>query len=359
MISAQSFTRDWLNEVNRNQHLNRNDEQFKNIEKAVCALHLLERLKLAGLDFIFKGGSELLLLFDDIKRLSVDIDIVIEEEQDLPALFDNVCQNNQLFTHWDRKERSSDAKSKTAHFRFFYKPFAYNEDGESYILLDVYHARGLYEFTMERPIKSRLVATSGELTNVTVLAPECLIADKLTAFAPTTIGIPLDAEPHKRPKRAEVVKQLFDIGILLDLVENVDAIRQTYISVANVEIAHEGLDIGYLDALADSMDYALIVGTEGQSKPEEYEKIFKGFKGFSSFLADAPYNQDRAALAAAKLFYLGRVILIESCSHIERYDKQIDMDSWEISGDYASILNTSKTVSPETFFYWYQASLLL
>lgn len=43
----------------------------------IHALYLLERLKLTGLDFIFKGGTSLVLLLENPSRFSVDIDIIV------------------------------------------------------------------------------------------------------------------------------------------------------------------------------------------------------------------------------------------------------------------------------------------
>ena len=48
----------------------------KLVEKVVYAFGLLEQLKQAGLDFIFKGGTSLLLLTDPPSRFSIDIDII-------------------------------------------------------------------------------------------------------------------------------------------------------------------------------------------------------------------------------------------------------------------------------------------
>jgi predicted nucleotidyltransferase component of viral defense system len=43
----------------------------------IYALYLLEQLQLSGLDFIFKGGTSLILLMKEPKRFSVDIDIIV------------------------------------------------------------------------------------------------------------------------------------------------------------------------------------------------------------------------------------------------------------------------------------------
>jgi predicted nucleotidyltransferase component of viral defense system len=78
MIAEHSFTKEWLFTVNKQLGWNRQDAQLKNLEKAIVALYLLECLTVYGIEFIFKGGTSLLLLLVKIYRLSVDIDIIIE-----------------------------------------------------------------------------------------------------------------------------------------------------------------------------------------------------------------------------------------------------------------------------------------
>ena len=56
MIAERTFTKDWLLAVNRDLGWNRQEAQLKNLEKAIAALYLLERLAAAKLDFIIKNG---------------------------------------------------------------------------------------------------------------------------------------------------------------------------------------------------------------------------------------------------------------------------------------------------------------
>lgn len=48
------------------------------IERTLYAFGLLEALAQVGMEFTFKGGASLLLLLPNSKRLSTDIDIVVE-----------------------------------------------------------------------------------------------------------------------------------------------------------------------------------------------------------------------------------------------------------------------------------------
>ena len=72
MIDLNSLSAKWIAEkrikYNRDPNL---------MESMIYALYLLEQLKLSGLEFIFKGGTSLILLMDEPKRFSIDIDIII------------------------------------------------------------------------------------------------------------------------------------------------------------------------------------------------------------------------------------------------------------------------------------------
>ena len=53
------------------------------IERALYALGLLEALRQTGMDFIFKGGSCLMILLPQVMRLSTDNDIVVDPGTDV------------------------------------------------------------------------------------------------------------------------------------------------------------------------------------------------------------------------------------------------------------------------------------
>ena len=52
-------------------------------QRAVFALGLVEALVKAGTQFVFKGGSSLMILFEVPKRLSTDVDILVEPNYDI------------------------------------------------------------------------------------------------------------------------------------------------------------------------------------------------------------------------------------------------------------------------------------
>lgn len=370
MILQQSFTRDWLLKVNSDLNWNRRETQLKNLEKAVAALYLLECLSKANIDFIFKGGTSLLLLLGKIYRLSVDIDLIIETPLTEPLkVFTQVCSDSKLFFRFEKQVRETDSIFNTEHYKFFYRPFA---DGiatgiaagiatgiatgieESFILLDLYTMKDPYAKTIELALISDVLCSDGDNVSIRMPDVDSILGDKLTAFAPTTIGIPLSAESGYRPKRVEVLKQLFDIGNLFDHVNNVAHIRETYRTIALHEIRMLGLDITPDDTLRDSARFATIIGHGGKIEKEQHESIEKGYKDFNKFVADLSFDENQAILAAAKTAYLVKVLLHDD-NTIEKEDGTADMRSWEITDKAFVDFNDYKYSNPEAFFYWFKA----
>jgi hypothetical protein len=355
MITKRTFTKDWLLAVNKSLGWNRQEMQLKNLEKAVAALYLLERLAAVKMEFIFKGGTSLLLLLKKIYRLSVDIDVIVEKPaDDLDAVFTRVCSESVLFTRFERQDRDIDAVFDTGHYKFFYRPFA-DETEESYILLDMYRIKNPYAKTLELEIISDVLDTRGE--NAAALVPDAdsILGDKLTAFAPDTIGISLSAEPEHRPKRVEVLKQLFDIGNLFDLAENAGNIRKTHNAVASHEIEKFGLEITPDDVLRDSERHAYIIGHGGKADKPVYDNIAKGYKDFNKFVSDLSFDEAQAVLAAAKTAYLVSVLLAGG-NTLEKYDDKTDMSDWQIAEPSCLDFNDYKYGNPEAFFYWYKVT---
>lgn len=84
MISKDSLHINWITKVST---ANRKADKIL-VEKVIRALLLLEGLAKQKLYFVFKGGTALMLILDSSKRLSIDIDIIIEKEPtDLESQF--------------------------------------------------------------------------------------------------------------------------------------------------------------------------------------------------------------------------------------------------------------------------------
>lgn len=90
MIDKNCFSKDWI--LRQRENLVGVDPTL--LEKTILAFELLGQLVTNGLSFVFKGGTCLLLLFDKFKRLSIDVDIVCEQDEfKLHRIFDAILPN--------------------------------------------------------------------------------------------------------------------------------------------------------------------------------------------------------------------------------------------------------------------------
>ncbi len=143
MIQTQSHTLDWITGL-RNKLGKRVDPKL--IEKVIYALTFLEQLRLHQLDFVFKGGTALLLATAVPKRFSIDIDIITEEPEDkIKGVLKQISQL-EMFIRWeDDNDRKHTPDAPIGHFKMFYKSAV---DGhEEPILLDLLYTPNPYPET--------------------------------------------------------------------------------------------------------------------------------------------------------------------------------------------------------------------
>lgn len=78
MIKKVCFKSKWI--INKHKEI-KADPML--IEKATYAFELLGGLVENGVNLIFEGGTGLMLLIPELKRLSIDIDIITEDEDEI------------------------------------------------------------------------------------------------------------------------------------------------------------------------------------------------------------------------------------------------------------------------------------
>ena len=212
MISEKNFSKDWIYNICNLLKKGKNIADPELTEKVINALYLLQCIKKVGLKFIFKGGTALLLLLNKVHRFSIDIDIIVEKDIDdslLRKMFNDLISNSNIFYEFKGLNRVSVNKIRKAHFKFYYKSVL---DGRSkYILLDIVFESNPYIELIEKDIACDLIHIEGETTKILMPSVDCILGDKLTAFAPNTTGIPYGIN-----KESEIIKQLFDISILFN-----------------------------------------------------------------------------------------------------------------------------------------------
>jgi len=83
---------------------------------------------------------------------------------------------------------------------------------------------------VERSIKTDWVLIKDEPLTVTTPDINSITGDKLVAFAPSTTGVPYGFEKEK-----EIIKQLFDVGNLFHLIEDLEIFKRPIIPQPKVK----------------------------------------------------------------------------------------------------------------------------
>jgi hypothetical protein len=314
------------------------------IEKMILALTLLENLRAGGIEFIFKGGTSLLLIMGTPMRFSIDLDIVMDTDRGLEQAIRNVIQYG-VFHRFEEDERSSLVPKR--HYKFFFHSSI--QEKESAILLDILFAPNPYPACQRIAVQSDLVITEGESAQIICPVPECLIGDKLTAFAPHTTGI-----LYGKNKELEIIKQLYDLGLLFDVIEDMRLVSTTFQTIATQELAYRKQVATPGDVLADSFNTACLIGMRGYGLAQEYAELLSGIKKMAGFVYDQRFTLDSAILCAAKVAYL-TTLLAKGNPTIARFDPEQDLAELTIHNPAYNRLNKVKKTSPEAFFYFYLA----
>ncbi len=100
MIDPASYKKEWLDSL---RATNRGIDSAL-CEKMIRVLGLLESLVENGLNFVFKGGTSLILLVEKPERFSIDIDINTEESKEIVEATIETIMKNNLFKRYNEKE---------------------------------------------------------------------------------------------------------------------------------------------------------------------------------------------------------------------------------------------------------------
>lgn len=348
MINQKEISIEWLEKVSKE-----NGKADKIIvEKVIRALLLLEGLVKRKVPFVFKGGTSLMLHFDSTKRLSIDIDIILPDEiDDLEEILDAVAAE-QGFLRKELQHRTTQSKIKKEHYKFFYNPLHKTNKDEEYVLLDVLFEKVNYSKIVSLPIQSVFVPITDEPLNVEVPSLEDILGDKLTAFAPNTTGIPYFK--NEDSMSMEIIKQLYDIGNLLDVADDAGIIKATFYRFAKTELTYRNIsEMDETDVLEDIYQTALCIATRGADGEGKFDELQEGIQRIGSFIFSEKYHLEKAITHASKAAYLSALIKY-AAETIEKFDNPLKIKDWLIAQPMNTKLNKLKKSNPEAFFYWYK-----
>ncbi len=346
MISKNTFSLEHIKELEKES-----GAQIAIIERTMFAFGLLEAIIQTGLQFIFKGGSCLMVLLKEPKRFSTDIDIIVPPGTDIDEY---IAKAGKIFPffHVEENFRAKRNNIEKRHFKFLYiSPL---NDNPVTVLLDVLFEENHYSSIIKKPISNKLLLTEDDDVEVSLPCINCILGDKLTAFAPHTTGIGIDDK-----KELEIIKQMFDCATLLREMTDFSEVKETYNDIVKVELAYRELGISREEVLLDTIkSAAVIVGRGSLYKSADFSIYSTGIRAIGSHLLSKKYDFATAGLDAAQVMYLAASILNNSKSFglIEVFSKYKDL---RIESKEYSSLNPIKKISLETFAYLYEASIIV
>lgn len=359
MIKATCFEKEWIDSFRKQKEFGRINPPI--LEKMIHALYLLQNLRIHGLDFVFKGGTSLILLLENANRFSVDIDVVLNKKyenestrREVEGVLDKIVENSN-FQSWSLDERRSYQEGvPKAHYKMAYQP---KYDPAGHILLDILFEKNYYPNIIEIPVQARWIE-SDETINVAVPDIDSITGDKLTAFAPNTTGI-----EYRNDKELEIIKQLFDIGNLFERINSVETVAESFSAFVKEETGHRNLSIGPAEVLNDIIETAKIIALRDKNTTEPAKSNFielqKGIKKFAPFLISGNFRLDEAISAGAKVAYVGAKILAKNYDALEKYNEE-DVSGLNIENEKWNFLNKLKKLPDKSaFYYWYKTIELL
>jgi hypothetical protein len=302
MLSKQNYTK---------EHIESLHSQHPKIDKSVSemtmyAFGLLQSLANSKLDFAFKGGTCLMLLLKEPKRVSADIDILVPPGTEIATIVDSF-QHEFPLVSLVTSSNASQGGIKVGHYTFEC-PHLFLMS--AHVTLDVAFAPNRYPTIEEREIKNAFLINNGLPSKVKTPSLNSILGDKLTAFAPKTIGVHADKTTFGTllDKRLQIIKQLYDINGLILEADNMEEVRTSYFAIATEEREFHQLDqMNVEDFIKDSFLAAFSILTQGKAdQKSEYSEWYKpGIEKIRNHIFSGDWNTSKAQQCAAKamLFY--------------------------------------------------------
>lgn len=269
-----------------------------------------------------------MLHFNVAKRLSIDIDIILPNKiKKLETILEEIIKE-QGFLKWELQHRSTNSKIKKEYYNFFFTPLHKTPKDEEYVLPDILFEEVNYANIISLLIQSNFIPQSDKTLNVNVPSLEDFLGDILTAFAPNTTGIPYFKRDDDMGM--EIIKQLYDIDNLFNIVQKLDVIKTTFYLYAETEMAYRNENkISESDVLNEIYQAALCIVTRGTDRKGNFEELQNGIQRVSNYLFSESYHIEKAIALASKVAYISTLIQYYAKT-INKFKNPNEMKDWLI-----------------------------
>jgi hypothetical protein len=118
----------------------------------------------------------------------------------------------------------------------------------------------------------------------------------------------------------EIIKQLYDVGNIFDVAEDLEVVNATFHKIAETEIVYRELKDGTPAMVLDDIyQTALCLSVRGAVDKENFDHLQKGIQRIERFIFSEKYHLDKAIVHAAKAAYLSRLIATDQKT-IEKFE---------------------------------------
>ena len=183
-----------------------------------------------------------------------------------------------------------------------------------------------------------------------------ILADKLTAFAPHTTGIMINAN-----KDMEIIKQLYDITTLLNMDFNIREVLDTYPQIVRTECTYRNLNLSTTDILIDTLKASLCICSQGKlfNDTNEYDHHYKkGINSLKTHIFQLKFNSNIIAEDSTKLIYF-LICLLTNSQYTNDVDViEVDKNFQFINPAFGKMRYIQK-VNPKAFSYLVKADELI
>ncbi|MBN2704627.1 MAG: nucleotidyl transferase AbiEii/AbiGii toxin family protein [Pontiellaceae bacterium] len=346
ILQEKCFTKEWLAE--QKAMMQRVDPGL--LEKSIHALELVGLLAHRQIPFSFKGGTCMLLLLENIRRLSIDVDIACTVSgAELESILREIGKESRFET-FEPDHRDPNRLPKRSHYKFTYTSAINGKAND--ILLDVMEEDCLYPETISKQVATPFAIPENH-HEVEIPTIECLAADKLTAFAPSTIGVKYSSYGSSM----KILKHCADIGALFDHCENMEKLHAAYEAIWPVENSYRNNAFSRERILDDTIDAARLIGMldlRGCPSSDKTETLRTGIKQLDSHIIGTHFSLSEAKVCAAKAAWFATCLKQGTSSvALPRYNMEElqELANKPLQGDLVP-LNRLRSGAPEAYYYW-------
>lgn len=258
-------------------------------ELVVYCLELVSQLSYYKLDFRFKGGNSLLILLEDPKRFSIDVDIVTtESKEQIIEIVEKIISEAGIFSRFESRSPQTKPWLPMISFKLFFNS-VYQAPEDSYVMLDVVLQAPPYE-GIKKQVKCLDIYNSEQIVEVPSISG--LIGDKLLTIGPSTLGIPLN-----RGKEGHRLKHIFDIALLSRKGFDLNSVKNSVDGCMDQENEIQQSNFYFDEIIEDTilfleapLDYKKLPKLEELNTGSYIYEIAKGFDEFKEHVFGLEYD---------------------------------------------------------------------